>query len=239
MLQRVAVGVDAISVDRVARSRRSCRRPVGGPQDEKRSLRPADRNGGFVCYFDAGRGGSGFGRVASALYHRDIDAPDLSLGADLNRLLVAVGAQCQVGGKAVSLDKYVDLATARGALQIAENVAARFAPVAGDPFTLAGNIAAQVEFVAVAGAVQILLQVQSGAVDLVVGLATDAFGGSVGQRNRAGAGPCSVKTGKRAARLRVARGQRQYERGANGNRLDGLSKQARNEQFHMVFSRLN
>jgi hypothetical protein len=37
----------------------------------------------------------------------------------------------------------------------------------------------------------------------------------------------------------VARGHRQHERGAYGSRLDGLSKQARNKRFHMVFSRLN
>jgi CobQ-like glutamine amidotransferase family enzyme len=58
----------------------------------------------------------------------------------------------------IGLDEYVDLTAAGGALQTAENIAARFAPVAGNPVALARNIAAQVELVAVAGAAQVLLQ---------------------------------------------------------------------------------
>ena len=92
--------------------------------------------------------------AASALHHRDVDAADLALGADLNRLLVAGGPQCQVGGKSRRLDEHVDLAAARGALQIAEDVAAGFAPVAGNAVALAGDVAAEIEFVAVAGAMQ-------------------------------------------------------------------------------------
>src|SRR6266536_5113017 len=99
---------------------------------------------------------------ASALRHRDGDAADLALGVDLHDLLVAAGPQIQVGGKSGRLDEYVDLAGAGSALQIAEDVAALFTPIAGDAFTLAGDVAAQVEFVAVAGAVQVLLQSHSG-----------------------------------------------------------------------------
>src|SRR5690242_20085854 len=85
-------------------------------------------------------GGSGLG-------HRDLDAADLALGVDLHGLLVAVGAQVEVGRKTRGLDKYLDLAAAGGALQIAEDVPALFAPVAGDALTLAGDVARQVELV--------------------------------------------------------------------------------------------
>src|SRR5258708_24682703 len=44
-----------------------------------------------------------------------------------------------------SLDEHVDLAAARGALQIAEDVAAGFAPVAGNAVALARHVAGRSE----------------------------------------------------------------------------------------------
>src|SRR5712664_2419430 len=79
-----------------------------------------------------------------AFHHRNRHASDLALGVDLHGLPVAVGPQRQVGGKSRSLDEHLDLATARCALEIAENIPARFAPVAGNAVALARNIAAQV-----------------------------------------------------------------------------------------------
>src|SRR6266581_5896289 len=113
----------------------------------------------------------------SGLRQRDVDAADFTLGTDLDDLLGAVGPQVQVGGKSGRFDEHVDLSAACGALQIAEDVAALLAPVAGDPVTLAGDVAGKIEFVAVAGAVQVLLQTHPGRVDLVVGLAADVFRG--------------------------------------------------------------
>src|ERR1700731_3150225 len=126
---------------------------------------------------------------ASALHHRNVHASDLALGADQHGLLVAGGLQRQGGGKSGSLDEHVDPSAARGALKVAENIAAGFAPVAGNAVALARHIAAQVELVAVASAMQALLQAEARAVDLVVGLASDALGRSVGKRNRAVASP--------------------------------------------------
>ena len=127
--------------------------------------------------------------AALALHHRNCHASDLALGVDLHGLLVAGGPQCQIGGKSRSLDEHLDLAAASGTLQIAENIPASLAPVAGDAVAVAGDLAAQIEFVAVAGAMQILLQTEAGAVDLVVGLAADPLGRSIGKRNRPVAGP--------------------------------------------------
>ena len=168
---------------------------------------------------------------ALALHHRNVHASDFALGADLNGLFVAGGLQGQVGGKSRSLDEYLDLATARRALQIAEKIPARFAPVAVNAVTLARNVGTQVEFVAVAGAAESLLQTQSGAVDIVAGPASDALGFSVGKRDCAVAGPRSVKTGK-WPRLGMAYRHQQHERGANPRSLDSLSEQPGTKQFH-------
>jgi hypothetical protein len=71
-------------------------------------------------------------RADQVLRHRDLDAADFALGVDPHGLLVAVGPQIQVGGKSGSLDEHVDLAAAGGALQVAEDIPALLAPVAGD-----------------------------------------------------------------------------------------------------------
>jgi hypothetical protein len=176
--------------------------------------------------------------VLAALRHRDIDAPDFALGADLHRLLVAGGPQRHAGGKSRSLDEHLDLATAGRALQIAEKIPARFAPVAGNAVTLARNVGTQVEFVAVAGATESLLQTQPGAADIVAGLASDALGFSVGKRDCAVAGPRSVKTGK-WPRLGMAYRHRQHERAADPSSLDSLPEQPGTKQFHIEFSHSN
>src|SRR5882757_1064150 len=176
---------------------------------------------------------------ASGLGHRDLDAADFALGVDLYVLLVAVGPQIQVCGKSGSLDEHVDLAAAGGALQIAEDIPALFAPIAGDTVTLAGDVAGEVEFVAVAGAVQVLLQAEPVGVDLVVGLAADVFRGAVGKRDVACSGPASVKTGKGTTGLRVACGDRQQERGADASSGERPSEEPRTKAFHREFSHQN
>src|SRR5260370_35449772 len=109
--------------------------------------------------------GSSASRLA-ALRHRDIDGSDLALGVDLHGLFVAGGSQRHAGGKSRSLDEHLDLATARGALQIAEKIPAPFAPVAENPVTLARNVGTHIEFVAVPGPAESLLQTQSGGVSI-------------------------------------------------------------------------
>src|SRR6266436_4142541 len=175
------------------------------------------------------------------LFHRKETAmaySDLALGVDLHGLLVAGGSQRHAGGKSRSLDEHLDLAAARRALQIAEKVPARFGPVAVNAVTLARNVGTQVEFVAVAGAAESLLQTQSGAVDIVGGLASDALGCSVGKRDCAVAGPRSVKAGK-WPRLGMAYRHRQHERTADSSNRDSLSEQPGTKQFHIEFSHSN
>ena len=91
-------------------------------------------------------------RGASAPYHRNRYGSDIAPGTDLNGLPAAIGLQHQVCSETRRLDEHVDLAAARGSLQIAENIPACLVPVAGDSITLARNIAVQVEFVAGVGA---------------------------------------------------------------------------------------
>ena len=139
----------------------------------------------YICY-----------RASAALRHRDIDAPDLALGADLHRLLVAGGLQRHTGGKSRASTN-TSIWPRPPCPAVCRKFPARFAPVAGDAVTLTRNVGTQVEFVAVAGATESLLQAQSGAVDIVAGLASDALGCSVGKGDCAVAGPRSVKTGKK------------------------------------------
>jgi hypothetical protein len=190
-----------------ARSKKTCLAREAGrtvfPRDKRQALAPRSCSNKKVT-IGAGFNGSEPGAGRSALHHRDRHAPDLALGADLHGLLVAVGPQRQIGGKSGCLDKHVDLATARRALEIAENIPARLAPAAGNPVAIARDIAAQVELVAVAGAMQALLQTESGAVDLVVGLAANALGRSVGKSDGAVSGPCAAEAGK-WTRLGMAR----------------------------------
>src|SRR6185436_498604 len=82
-------------------------------------------------------------RGTSALNHRDVDAADLALGADLHGLFLAAGTDQEIRGKSRGLDEDFDPAAAGGALQVSEHVAAGFAPVAGNPLTLAGHVAGQ------------------------------------------------------------------------------------------------
>src|SRR5258708_26560479 len=95
------------------------------------------------------------------------------------------------------------MATSRRALKSAENIPARFAPVAGDAVTLARNVGTQVEFVAVAGATESLLQTQSGAVDIVAGLASDALGCSDEEQRAQGKPGPACTHGPRAKRARA------------------------------------
>ncbi len=68
-----------------------------------------------------------------------------------------------------------------------------------------GDVAREIEFVAVAGAAQHLLQIVAFGRDSVGRLATDALAGAVADLDHAGAGPCALKAPERASRLGVAR----------------------------------
>ena len=81
---------------------------------------------------------------------------------------------------------------------------------------------------------QALFQTQSGAVDLVVRLATDVFGASIGQRDRSVAGPGAIETDERPG-LGVTHRYRQQERSADAGSLDRLSIQAGTKRFHIAF----
>src|SRR5262249_31842485 len=111
----------------------------------------------------------------------------------------------------VGLHEHLDLAAACGALQIAEHVAAGFAPTPGNPVAVAGHVARQIELVAVARAVQALLQPRAAAVDLVVCLAADALDRAIRQCDRASAGPCTVEASERTAGLGMSRRDRHHQ----------------------------
>src|SRR5581483_4835357 len=110
-----------------------------------------------------------------------------------------------------------------------------FAPVAGDAIAVGGDVAHQVELVAVARAVQLLLEVQAVRIDLVFGLAADVLGLAIRQRDRSSAGPCAVEAGKRAARLGMTGRNRKHQCSADARSRDSLSRQTEAKQFHIEF----
>src|ERR1700716_1991931 len=103
--------------------------------------------------------------LALSAHHVDRYASNLTLRADRDRLLVASRRQVQGRGETRGLDEDLDLAAAGPALQVAIDVAAGFAPGADNAVALRGHIAAEIEFVAVAGAAQGLLQATAAAID--------------------------------------------------------------------------
>src|ERR1700736_634656 len=125
--------------------------------------------------------------LALSAHHVDRHASNFALRIDRYRLPVAARGQGQGRGKSCGLDEYVDPAAAGLALQIAIDIAARFAPRTGDAVALTDHVAAEIEFVAVACAAQALLQAASTAIDFVIGPAANAFGRSVRERNCAAA----------------------------------------------------
>ena len=143
------------------------------------------------------------GEKRLALHHIDRYAPDIAFGADLDGLLVAACSKRQARREARSLDHHVDPAAAGRALQAAEDVAARFVPLAGDPVALALDVTREVELVAVAGAAKRLLQTKARTIHLVFRPAAKALARSVGKRYGSVAGPCSVEAGK-GTRLRMS-----------------------------------
>src|SRR5882757_8295432 len=161
-------------------------------------------------------GGPFFRKMRSALaaHHADRYAPDLALRADRDRLLVAAGRQIQRCRETGGLDDDLDLTATGPALQVAVDIAARLVPGADNAIgALGGDIAAEIEFVG--------------------SPAANAFGRSVGQRDRPVAGPGAVKTGERS-RLGVAGGHGHHESGADAGNLDRLPKQIRTKPFHIA-----
>jgi len=107
-------------------------------------------------------------KVALAPRHRDIHARISPLELLCTVCLLPVVRKVRLG-QIPSLDEHFDLPRPPCPADC-QKCSGSFRSSCRKCASLAGHVAAQVEFVAVAGAMQILLQAEPGAVDLVVGL---------------------------------------------------------------------
>jgi hypothetical protein len=142
---------------------------------------------------------------AELLRQRNIGGAELAVGLHDDLLLVAGGLQRDVGTKTGRLGDHLEGAVGATALNAAADIAAGFAPVAGNLAACCDHRGQQVEFVGVAGAGE--AHVHAGAVDFVGRAAADALARSVIQRHGAAAVPVAGQAGERT-RLGMACGCR-------------------------------
>ena len=127
--------------------------------------------------------------AALALHHRDDDAPDLALGADLHGLLVAVGPQCQVGGKSRRPRRTRRSGRRRRCPADCRRHSGSFRSSCRKCGRPGSSHRCSDRICSCRWRNAESASGPAGAVDLVVGPAADALGRSVGQRNRSVAGP--------------------------------------------------
>jgi hypothetical protein len=137
--------------------------------------------------------------------HRNSDALELGLRPDRHRLLVAARRQRDARGESGRRRGDVKNAAAGVSLDGPVDVPAGFAPGPGNRGPLCREVGDDIEFVAVAGAGQALLQAITASAHGVRCPTANSFGRPVVQRDGAGARPVPRHAGERS-RLRVARG---------------------------------
>jgi hypothetical protein len=143
--------------------------------------------------------------VALGAGHRNSDTPELALGLDRHRLLVAARRQRDACSEAGRRRGDLKIAAAGASLDGPVDVPAGFAPCPGNRGPLCGEIGDDIEFVAVAGAGQALLEAITFSAHGVRCTTANSFGRSVVERDGARAGPVTGQTGE-GSRLCVARG---------------------------------
>jgi len=103
----------------------------------------------------------------------------LALGADGHGLFVAVRRQGNVGGESGGVGNDLEIAVAAMSLDISVDAAAAFAPCALERAVLGDHIAFEIEFIAVAGAGQGLIETRPIRSDRVRRAAPDSLRRSV------------------------------------------------------------
>jgi hypothetical protein len=129
----------------------------------------------------------------------------LARGPDHDGLPVAARRQRDVGVKSGRAGQHLEVAVAAAALERSVDPSAGFAPGPGKRSTLGDHIAPEIEFVAVAGAEQVLVEAVPASAHGIIGTTSDPLGRSVIEGNGASAGPVASHAGKRP-RLGVACG---------------------------------
>ena len=137
--------------------------------------------------------------------HRNRDALELALGLDRHGLFVAAGRQRDARGESGRGRGDLKIAAAGVSLDGPVDVPAGFAPGPGNRGPLCREVGDDIEFVAVAGAGQALLQAITASAYGVRCSTANSFGRPVIERDRTRPGPVPRHAGERS-RLRVARG---------------------------------
>jgi hypothetical protein len=127
----------------------------------------------------------------------------LALGSDHDGLPVAARRQGDIRVKSGRARDDLKIAAAAASLKGSADAPAAFAPGAGKRSTLGDYIAAEIEFVAVAGAEEPLVEAVPTSAHGIGGATSDALGRSVIEGDGTSAGPVAGEAGKRP-RLGVA-----------------------------------
>src|SRR5882724_1459092 len=133
----------------------------------------------------------------------DRGAPELALGSDHDGLLVAARGQGDIRVESGCARDNLKIAAAAASLKGSADATAAFAPGAGKRSALGDDIAAEIEFVAVAGAEEPLVEAVAASAHSVGGTTSDFLGRSVIEGDGTAAGPVAGHAGERP-RLGVA-----------------------------------
>src|ERR1700730_2183581 len=142
-------------------------------------------------------------RPALSARQCDRGAPELALGSDHDGLPVAARGQGDVRVKSGRARDNLKIAAAAASLKGSADATAAFAPGAGKRSALGDHIAAEIEFVAVAGAEEPLVEAVAASAHSVGGTTSDFLGRSVIEGHGTAAGPVAGHAGERS-RLGVA-----------------------------------
>lgn len=154
-------------------------------------------------------------------------APELALGPDHNGLLVAVRRQRNVGRETGSGGDDLEIAVAGTSGKVAVDAAAAFAPVPGERSPLGDDIGLEIEFVAVAGTDEGLIEARPIAADGIGGAAPDSLGRPVVEGDGASARPVARKT-------REWRGLRITRRARHAGREHGREREYQASCVHQA-----
>src|ERR1700738_4593423 len=142
---------------------------------------------------------------------RDRGASEHALGSDHDRLLVAAGGQGEVCREPGGAGDDLKGAAAGASFEVAVDATAGFAPGPGEGPSLGEHIAGKIEFVAVAGAGEALMEAVAAGAHRIGCAAPNSFGRAVVESDGPAAGPIAGQAGERP-RLRVAGRRRDHKK---------------------------
>lgn len=136
---------------------------------------------------------------------RDRGAPELAVGPDHDGLLVAARGQRNVGVESGRAGDNLEITAASASLEVSADAPAAFTPGPGEHSALRDHVAGEIEFVAVAGAGEGLVETISASAHRIGCATANSLGRPIVQGDSTATGPVSGHAGERS-RLRMAGG---------------------------------